>query len=279
MAFLRVIEVLPPMFRSGSEQKFGLATAMRKFARDVGKIRGVGDVFLIASVKRGGTLQVDPVHAASMLSATLGVDAAPVVVVRDMNRPQFLSTVLTLPSAGLMSAMLAWGDGHPEGSGASNVRDYPALAEAIAEARGVLAKAVPRFTIFAPVDLESLGRPTGVRRARERISAGADFLIAQPPTTDPGPTLRRHAALVKEAGLGGRVLPSVFHFKDEDDVRRYEGMFGWRLPKALHDAARRGEGELKDLEKEVLRQARAEGFPGACLSTRGEPGIAKSLMN
>ncbi|MDG6985265.1 MAG: methylenetetrahydrofolate reductase [Nitrososphaerota archaeon] len=278
MAFLRVIEVLPPMFVSGARDRTSLAAKMRTFTRGVGTVSDIGDVFLVASVKRAGVLQVDPVHAASVLKTELGVDAAPVVVVRDMNRPQFLSTVLSLPSAGLRSAMLAWGDDHPDGSGASNVRDYPTLAGAISDAREALARAGSGLQVFAPVDLESLGRSAGARRARQRIVSGADFLIAQPPTTDAGPSLKRHAARVKKSGLAGRVIPSVFHFKGEEDVRRYEEMFGWKLPKPLHEAAQGGERELAKLERDVLREIRAEGFPGVCLSTRGEPGVAKALL-
>jgi 5,10-methylenetetrahydrofolate reductase len=278
LAFLRVVEVLPPLFPSNHRGKLHASAALNRFIEDVRGIKSLADVVLVANVKREGVLKVDPVHAAAALRADLGVDAAPVVVLRDLNRQQFLSTILTAATIGLRSAMVAWGDDYPEGSPTSNVRDYPNLAKAIQEAYGVASRVRSDFRIFAPVDIGELAHPGGTRRARDRIGAGAALLLAQPPTTDPRETFARHIGLVEGAGLRGKVLLSVFHFKGEKDVDRYEALFGWKLPKALHRASHDGEEGLVRLEGEIIKRMRREGLPGVCLSTRGEPGIAKLLL-
>lgn len=278
MSFLRVVEVLPPILPNDPRTKLRLGAPLSGFLQDVRGVRSFADVVLVANVKRDGVLKVDSVHAARALRTKIGVDAAPVVVVRDQNRPQFLSTMVTAATIGLRSAMVAWGDDYPEGSGASNVRDYPTLAMAIQEARAAVSRVTSRFVIFAPVDVESLARPSGVRRAKERLVAGASLLLAQPPATDPEETLPRQAELARDAGLKGKVLLSVFHFKGAEDVRMYEGMFGWNLPKALHKASEGGEKALIELEGRIIERMRKEGLPGVCLSTRGEPGIVKSLL-
>jgi 5,10-methylenetetrahydrofolate reductase len=278
LAFLRVVEVLPPLFPSDRKGRLPASAALDRFVEDVRGIRSLADVVLVANVKREGVLKVDPVHAAAALRSGLGVDAAPVVVVRDQNKPQFLSSMLTAATIGLRSAMVAWGDDYPEGSGASNVRDYPTLARAIRDAYAVVSRVRPDFDIFAPVDIRELAHPRGRTRARERLEAGAALLLAQPPTTDPGATLERHVGLVEGAGLRGKVLLGVFHFKGAEDVDRYEGAFGWKLPKALHKASEDGEEGLVELEGRVIKRMRREGLPGVCLSTRGEPSIAKLLL-
>jgi 5,10-methylenetetrahydrofolate reductase len=278
LAFLRMVEVLPPLFPSDHKGRLPASAALDRFVEDVRGIRSLADVVLVANVKREGVLKVDPVHAAAALRSGLGIDAAPVVVVRDQNKPQFLSSMLTAATIGLRSAMVAWGDDYPEGSGASNVRDYPTLAKAIRDAYAVVSRVRPDFDIFAPVDIRELAHLRGTTRARERLKAGAALLLAQPPTTDPRATLERHVGLVEGAGLRGKVLLGVFHFKGAKDVDRYESAFGWKLPKALHKASEDGEEGLVELEGRVIKRMRREGLPGVCLSTRGEPAIAKLLL-
>lgn len=279
MPFLRVVEVLPPLFpRSRSRQdRLPLDSAMGRFAEEVRSIRGLADLILVANVKDPKRLRFDSVHAAVMLQEDFKLETAPVVVVRDQNRPQFLSTVLTAVSLGLNSLMVAWGDDYR--SEASNVRDFPNLAKAIREAALIRARAASPIRLLAPVDIDSLSFPKGVALAKERIRAGADFLLAQPPTSDPGETFDAHASLVEGSGLKGRVLLNVFPFRGREDVDKYARLFGWRLPKGIRQAAAKGEGQLVDMERQVVRRLREGGFPGVCVSTRGTPRIAERLLS
>ena len=277
---MRLVEVLPPLFRAGGPRShLGLAAALERFTEEVVGIREVADVVLVANVKDDRTLKIDSVQAAAMLKEGFRLDAAPVVVVRDQNRTQFLSTVLTVISLGLSSMMIAWGDDYPASAGVTNVRDFSDLAKALREASLIRSRCRATTRLLAPVDIESLAYPKGVALAKERLRVGADLLLAQPPTTDPEETFDRHASLLESAGLRGKVLPGVFHFKDEADVRRYERMFGWRLPKSLHESAAGGEKKLIDLERKVVRRLRSEGYPGVYLSTRGTPAAAGAVLS
>ena len=280
LAFLRVVEVLPPLFAAAgsSMDRLAASAATERFGDEARGIRDFADVIVVANVKDLTRIKFDSVHAAVMLQEDFSLPAAPVVVVRDQNRPQFLSTVLTVVSLGLNSMMIAWGDDYPKSSRASNVRDFPDLARAIREASRIRSRARSPTRFFAPIDIEGLAYPRGVVLAKERLKAGADFLLAQPPTTDDGETFERHASLLERTGLKEKVLLNVFHFKDEGDVRKYERMFGWRLPGELHQAAK-GEGGLVGLEREVIRRLRTEGFTGVYLSTRGNPSIAGRLLS
>ena len=281
MAFLRVVEVLPPLFpfsRSKGDRLL-LRSAMDRFAGEVRAVRDFADVVLVANVKDQSLLRVDPVHAAIVLGETAKVDAAPVVVLRGQSRSQFLSTVLTAVSIGLKWIMIAWGDDHPDGSRSSNARDYTTLATAIGEAADIRSRAGSKIRIFAPVQLESLRRGSGVALAKARLKAGADLLLAQPPTTDAKAAFRDHLALVTKSGLGSRVLFNVFHFKDDGDVGRYQNMFGWDLPLNLHATAKKGERALIEVEREVVARARREGLPGVYVSTRGMPQVVKELLS
>jgi 5,10-methylenetetrahydrofolate reductase len=280
LPFLRVVEVLPPLFRVSrkSEDHIALDAKMERFTAEVRGIRNFADVVLIANVKDQSFLKVDTVHAAAMLQDFLRVKAAPVIVARDHNRPQFLSTVLTAISIGLESLMIAWGDDYTDTEAGSNVRNFSTLAEALREASLIRSRARAPTKFFAPVDLRSLSCPKGIAMAKERLRAGADVLLAQPPTTDSGNEFERHRSLVEKSGLMGKVMLNVFPFRDEEDATKYEKMFGWRLPKTLHEAASKGRASLQSIERDVVRRSVEEGFPGIYLSTRGEPSLAGRLL-
>ena len=280
MPFLRVVEVLPPLFPSSRKKEDALHvdTRLQRFAEEIRAVRALADVFLVANVKDQAFLKLDPVHTATLLREVLGVDAAPVIVVRDQNRPRFLSSALTAISAELRWIMFAWGDEYPPSANAANVRDYDSLAKAIRDATLIRTRAHSLTRFFAPTDVEGLSTPEGLSLAKERIRAGADMLLAQPPTTDAEATFDRHVSLVEKAGLKGRVLLNVFPFRGASDVRRYERMFGWKLPKELHAAAAKGESNLEERGREVVRRLRSEGHPGVYLTTRGNPAIARRLL-
>ena len=280
MAFLRVVEVLPPLFPwPGGPVGLGAGGGVERFTKEVSTIHEYADQFLIANVHDQTVVGLDPVYLAVRLRDSLGVEAAPVIVVRGQNRPRFLSSVLTAVAAGVRWMMIAWGDDRPAKARASNVRDYRSLADAIREASTVSSRARAPAKVFAPVDIERLAEPKGRALAKGRLRAGAEILLAQPPTTDADETFDRHAALIEKAGLTGRVLLNVFPFKGEEDAVRYERMFGWRLPRSLHLSARDGEGRLAEVERAVVRRLGKEGFPGVYLTTRGTPGVAARLLS
>ena len=278
MAFLRVVEVLPPLFRSSAGDLRGAKAALGRFTSDVRKFRRYADVFLVANVKDPKVLKLDTVHLASILHEALGVDAAPVIVVRDQNKPQFLASVLTAMLGGAGSVMVAWGDDYPGGT-ASNVRDFESLAGAVAQTARLRRAARPDAMVFAPVNLERLTEPRELALAEERLAAGADLLLAQPPTTDAKGTFERHLALLDRVGLRKKVLLSVFPFMGRSDVSRYERMFGWRLPASLHDVARGGRAPLLEAERAVVRRMRRERLPGVYLSTRGNISLARDVLS
>jgi len=281
LEFLSVIEVFPPLFPFGSSEKghIDLEGGIEQFVEGVREIRDLGDVFLVADVKNPGLAKLSTVEASFLLQQRLQVKAAPVIVVRDMNRLQFLSMVLTAISLDLDSMMIAWGDDYPASARAANVRDFTSLREAIIQASELIGRAGSSIRLFAPVDLNGLATPRGVDLAKHRLGAGADFLLAQPPTTDSGRTFGHHASLLEGSDLKGRVLLNVFPFRNEKDIKDCERYFGWRLPKSLHQAAGSGEASLIKEEKKVIRRLRAEKFPGVYLTTRGTPAVAGQLLS
>ncbi len=281
MSFLRVVEVFPPHFplRRGADEPLGLDAELDRFVEDVRGIRDYGDLFLVASVKNPDLLKISTVEAALLLKERLGVKAAPVLVARDMNRLQFLSTIVTAISLDLDSLMVVWGDAYPASAKATNVRDFSSLANVLHEASAIRRQARSSANLLAPVDLNRLGSRRGVAQARERLRAGAVYLVAQPPTTDAEETFEKHTSLLEASGLKGRVMLNVFPFRDEKDARECEKYFGWKLPRRLFETASRGERALVDSERSVVRRLRAEGFPGVYLTTRGTPSVAQLLLS
>ncbi|MDA4119308.1 MAG: hypothetical protein OK436_01855, partial [Thaumarchaeota archaeon] len=162
----------------------GLEDKTERFVEEVRSIRDLADVFLVASLKDPQTLKLSTTEAARLLQDRLRVETAPVIVVRDMNKPLFLSTVLTGMSLDFGSMMLAWGDKYPPNAGATNIRDFSNLGEAIAEASSMRRRARAPTRFFAPVDISRLGQEEGDALAKSRLRAGADYLLAQPPSLD-----------------------------------------------------------------------------------------------
>ena len=277
MAFLRVVEVLPPAFRGPKGAPLNVQTERGRFVRGLRGSDRYADLFLLAKVKGPSAFREDPVRVAIALEEGLRAKSAPVVVVRGLGRLQFLSAISTALRAGVGSVMVAWGDDDPADV-ASRASDFRTLAEAIAEASRVRSAARSEAGVLAPVNVDHLSGRGGISRAKGRVGAGARLLLAQPPTADEA-TLERHLALLERAGLRGRVLLSVFPFKDSKDVARYERLFGWTLPPALHQAARGGSAALLEMNRAIVRRIREEGLPGVYISTRGEIGLARQILS
>ncbi len=280
MAFLRVVEVFPPLFPNSPKENGSISHEEKteRFVEGVRSIRDLADVFLVASVKNPQLLKLSTVEAARILQERLRVEAAPVIVVRDMNRLQYLSTVLTGISMDLGSMMIAWGDNYPANAGATNVRDYSNLGEAIREASSIRTRARASTRFFAPVDIGLVGHSKAMGLAKSRLEAGADFLLAQPPSIDSA-ALDIQTSSLEESGMKDKVLLNVFPFKDRQDLDYCEKYFGWRFPVRFRELAELGESALLNEGRNVVRRLRKEGFPGLYLSTRGNPSVARSLLS
>jgi len=279
MGFLRVVELFPPLFPAprGRSYRIDVEASYARFVAEAQTIRRHADVLLVADVKSPGILKLSSFEAAVLLKQRSGVEAAPVIVLRDLNRPGYLSAVLSCLSLGFRHLMIAWGDDYPPDSGFSTARGFTSLAESIREAALLRKRTRAATTFFAPVNLASLATSRGVAMAKGRLRAGAEFLLAQPPTIDLE-ALGTHLSLLRGAKLESRVLLNVFPFKGPRDVRQCERYFGWRLPKRLHLRAGMGESALREADREVVKGLREAGLPGVYLNTRGTPAVAGQLL-
>ena len=278
--FLSVVEVFPPSFGdAGKEPVLGLRQKRRDFVERVRRIQPYADVVLVADVKDASRAKLSPVHAAALLKEETGADAVPVVTARDSNRQGVTSSILTALSLGLRGVMLVWGDRYAEGEGARNVYDFSSLSEMVAHARGLVDRAGARCRLFAPVDIAKLEGERGAELARVRLKAGADYLLAQPPTVDAGPTLKSHERVLSGLGLKGRVIPNVFPFRDRADVEYCRERFGWKIPPRMDEVAAKGEAELLKEARRAAAGLAERGFPGVYVSTRGRPELARFILD
>jgi 5,10-methylenetetrahydrofolate reductase len=277
MTFLRVVEVFPPIIQSGQGKSHDLEAETQSFIEGVSRIRDYADLVLVANLKDPKLVTVPPTVTASLLVAEAGVNAAPVVVVRDSSRKEIASTMLGAYSLGLKTLMLAWGD-RPVGSSLRRAGDFASLSQVLAYAREISRLAHVEGRFLAPVDLDRLSTLAGVNLAKSRLKSGAALLLAQPPTADPNETLDAHLALLGSSGLRRRVLLSVFPFRDRNDVLWCEKHFGWKLPGSLKRNAAMADYAPIDEARAVAERLREEGMPGLYLSTRGSPEIARQIL-
>ncbi len=278
--FTSIIEVFPPVFSvdEGVEPTVGLRQKTKDFVERVRRIQHLADSFLVADVKDPVRMKLPTVLSASILRDRTGVDAIPVIAARDSNRQAVVSSLLSAYSLGLRSVMLVWGDRYEDG-GPRNVYDFRSLAELIGLARGLAQRSGSRCRFLAPVDLTALGTAKGLRLAKERLAAGADLLLAQPPTADSVSALPEHSRLVRDAGLEGRVLLNIFPFRDSRDIESCRAKFGWELPSRLDVIGRKGESALLSEAKKVAEAAERRGLPGVYVTTRGRPEVARFILD
>ena len=276
--FITVVELFPPLVPStpGGRAKVDLADLQRRFVDSVRPISRLADCFLVADLKDPSQEQISPVQSAAILKAELGLDAAPVVVARDGNKRSVATSVVTAFALGIDSIFLAWGDRYSGAAQPANVYDYGSLAELISETRALSRTLGIDAAILAPVDLSAGGG--GPRLGRKRLAAGADLLIAQPPTTDSTVSLSAHETILRGAGLSRRVLLGAFPFRGQDDARQCAEKFGWQLPPQLFKLAARGRRALDAENRRVVKSARERGLRGVCVSTRGEPRTAAPML-
>ncbi len=280
-SFTSVVEVFPPVF-SQSEAKepvLGLHQKMRDFVERVRRIEDLADAVLVADTKDPGRMKLSAVVSASVLKEETGVDAIPVITARDSNRPSVVSSLLTAFALGLTGVMVVWGDRYAEHEGAKNGYNFSSWSELVATARSLANRAGVKARILAPVDLTSLGTEKGLRLAKERLSSGADILLAQPPTTDLFSALPRHVKMLNRSRLAGRVLLNVFPFRDFQDIEACRAKFGWELPRRLDSIAGGGESALLLEARRVATAIRKRGFPGIYVTTRGKPEVARFILD
>lgn len=279
--FTTIIEVFPPNFsiEVAKEPLIGIKQKMRDMVARVRRIEGLADAILVADMKDPGRLQLASVYTASVLKEELGADVIPVIPTRDMNRKAIRTVFLTCLSLGLESVSLVWGDRYADGDGSKNVYDFRSLAEAIAEGRALADRADVNATIFSPVNISSLGTPRGLRMTRERLGAGADALLAQPPTSDTVGTLEKHLEALRSDRLERKVLHNVFPFRSVEDIRACRERFGWDLPRELERIAQEGESRLLKEARGVTDALRDLGLPGVYVSTRGKPELARFILD
>lgn len=275
--FLRVVEVFPPSFSidKKAEPEFALRQKTRDLLEKIKKIQKFTDYILVADINDISRVKVSTLVTASMIQEQLNVRSVPVITARDSNRISVRSQILTALSLGIEAIMLVWGDRYVEG--AKNVYDYASLSDMISEAREISERAGKRITMFAPVNLSSLSTEKGLEIARERLFAGASYLLAQPPTAD-NVAFDLHSKIIEEKGLYGKVLLNVFPFRDKQDIETCRKRFGWSLSPDLEKIAEKGEIELLKVARGIAERIKRMNFPGVYVSTRGRPEIARFIL-
>jgi 5,10-methylenetetrahydrofolate reductase len=279
--FTTLIEVFPPNFsaETAREPLIGIKQKMRDMIARVRRIEDLADAILVTDQKDPSRLQLASVYTSAVLKDELGTEVIPVVPMRDMNRKAVRTTFLTCLSLGLESVSLVWGDRYGNGDGFRNVYDFRSLAEALSEVRGLAERSDVSATLLAPVDISALGGKRGARMAADRLSSGADVLLAQPPTSDVAYTLEKHMERLSANHLEHRVLPNIFPFRSREDIVACRERFGWDLPRALETIAEEGEPGLLREARAVAEAAKERGLPGIYVSTRGKPELARYILD
>jgi 5,10-methylenetetrahydrofolate reductase len=278
---LRIIEVFPPSFSvdPGREPPGGLGPKVGDFLARVRKVEGLADAFLVADIADPSRVRLSTVHTARLLHDELGVRSIPVITARDGNRQAVRTSILTSFASDLDEVMLVWGDRYAGKGDPANVYDFTGLANLIRDAGEMASRMGVKASFLAPVNLSTLGSAEGARLASGRVKAGAELLLAQPPTTDSRHAIGTHLRIINESGVGKLVLPNIFPFRDLDDISSCQARFGWKLPRRLKKLAAGGEASLLKEARRVAEYLMDERVAGMYVSTRGRPELARFILD
>ncbi|MDG6935172.1 MAG: methylenetetrahydrofolate reductase [Nitrososphaerota archaeon] len=278
--FVRIAEVFPPSYDVDPEKEpiFGLEQKMNDFVKRVSRIQGLADAFLIADLKMEDRVKLSTIHAAARLREELGVEAIPVITARDLNKVACRSHILTALSENIRSIMVVWGDRYAGNHAFKNVYDYGSLAELIVDAKMLASRVYDKSVVLAPINLDSFSGSKGRSLASHRLKAGADSLLAQPPTADEE-TLGAHLRLLKSTGFIKNVMLNVFPFRDSQDIKFCRERFGWKISTRLERLAMKGEAELLREARKVASRIEDSGVSGLYVSTRGKPELLRYILD
>jgi 5,10-methylenetetrahydrofolate reductase len=279
--FTTIVEVFPPTFsvEDPKEPLLGLRQKTRDLVARVRKVENLADAIMVSDLKDLDRLKLSSVFTAAILKEELGVEVFPVLTARDVNRPALRTTILTSITLGLDSMMLVWGDRFGSKDNAKNVYDYAGLADVISDVRSLSYRSDCNATIVAPVDLSLLESQRGVEMANSRLSEGADFLMAQPPTTDEVHTLGSQINTLDRTGLNVKVMLNVFPFRSKDDMDSCSARFGWKIPPEMDDLAKEGQASLLRAARRAVDKIRELDLSGVFVSTRGRPELARFILD
>jgi 5,10-methylenetetrahydrofolate reductase len=286
--FIRIMEMFPPGIPSPEIvrglAKYNLGIRFDRLIESIEKLESLADAFCLPELNDGRRIHLDSVGIATELKRRTGNDIVPTVTLRDANRQHLMGSISFALFAGLENMMLVRGDPYQGGNGEpKNVYDWKSVSSLVKIVRKLEdhLESENKLCIITPINLRKCEDLSYISVVREREVAGVDLFMAEQMFENPESYTMRIAS-IRKSGITRPIIHTVFPIKDYEDGINCVRKFGWSISQdELRNLKTRG--SVYGLEMARFRYHslldRKDSIEGVCISTRGNPELARFITS
>jgi 5,10-methylenetetrahydrofolate reductase len=295
--FVRIIELFPPGLPVPELMRDSLSIDLdlrfERLLQSVTELDALADGFCLPELKDASRIHINSIGLASELTKRTGSAIVPTITLRDSNRQNILGSIAYGIFAGIENILVVRGDPYSgsEPGSPKNVYDSKSIASMVSAIRRLEShlanpgrigeKNKRRISILSPINLVKAQDAKYLEMIRGREFAGVDLFLAETMFEEIGVHLERVKHL-RKAGVKIPVIHTIFPLKSYEDAVNCSKKFGWPISREeLEGLKERGaEYGLKTARRrydELL--ARKELVEGVCISTRGDPAMARLITS
>ncbi len=285
--FVRLIELFPPSLPvpelASDSQRFDLSLRFERLLNSINSLESLADGFCLPELKDGQRIHLNSVGLASELTRKTGAAIIPTLTLRDSNRQNILGTIAYALFAGIENLLIVRGDPYRDGEGntAKNVYEIKSVAAAVSSIRRLESHLSnqDRLCIISPINLSRASDPKYLEAIKSREFAGVDLFLAESLFEDLETYFARVEA-VRKAGAKLPIVHTIFPLRGYEDAINCIQKFGWQIPDdELHVLKSKGSEYGLEMARRRYQGllSRKDSAQGACISTRGDPEIARLI--
>ncbi len=283
------MEMFPPGLPApdiiNDSQKYDLSFRFDRLAESIAKLESLADAFSLPELKDTQRIHLNSVGVAAELKRRSGNDIIPTITLRDSNRQSLLGSVAYAVLAGIENILLVRGDPYEGGPkmNPKNVYDMKKVSSLVSAVRKLerhLSNQV-KLCIITPINLTKSRNAKYIRTIKERETSGVDIFFAEQMFESIDSYIER-IDVVRKAGIICPIVHNIFPLKSYEDGVKCVEKFGWSISSGeLHRL--KTDGPSFGLEMARRRYhalvERKDKVQGACISTRGDPEMARLVTS
>ena len=283
------MEMFPPSLPApdlmGESQKYDLSLRFDRLVEGIDKLESLADAFSLPELKDAQRIHLNSVGIATELRRRTGNNIIPTITLRDSNRQNLLGSLAYAIYAGIENILLVRGDPYVGKAkwNPKNVYDLKkisSLVSAVRKLEGHLSSN-GRLCIITPINLVKSKSKRYLKTIRERQASGVDIFLAEQMFESIDRYVQRIDA-VRKAGISSPIIHSIFPLKNYEDGVKCVEKFGWSIsPRELHKLKTEGPGFGLEMARARYHSLieKKDKVQGACISTRGDPEMARLVTS
>ena len=276
---------LPSPDLINGSQKYDLAFRFEKLAESIDKLESLADAFSLPELRDAERVHLNSVGVAAELKRRTGNDIIPTITLRDSNRQNLLGSVAYAIYAGIENILLVRGDPY-DGKvkwSPKNVYDMKKVSTLVSAVRRLEEHLSnqEKLCVISPINLAKSKSKRYLKTIKERQTSGVDIFFAEQMFENMDSYVQRIDA-VRKAGIYSPIVHNIFPLKSYEDGVKCAEQFGWPISAGeLHRLKTEGPGFGLEMARRRYHSLieRKDKAQGACISTRGDPEMARLVTS